>query len=105
MYNYQNEAVNLANGTVCENCGIVKLTHEHSQSESNGLAYVIAGWISFVISIIFMPLLFGAVAVGMGFMVLNLRNQLHGAILMFLGAVSMVLGTLFSFIVAGTMFI
>jgi hypothetical protein len=103
MYNL--ESVNLANANVCESCGNVSATHNHAQGESTGITFVIVGWISFVISIIFMPLLFGATALGMGFMVFNLRNQLHGAVLMFFGAASMVLGTLFSVIVAGTMLI
>ena len=103
MYNL--ESVNLANANVCESCGNVNAIQDHAQPESNGITFVIAGWISWAISILFMPLLFGAAAIGMGFMVFNLRNQLHGAVLMFLGAASMVLGTLFSVMVAGTMLI
>lgn len=99
MYNSQNEAY-------CQNCGNITLAHDGANaSKKSGLGYVAFGWVFFAISLIFMPILFGVAALAMGFMTFHERSELHGIVLMALAATSTVIGTLFSFIVTGTMFI
>lgn len=74
-------------------------------SNKSGILFTALGWVFFAISLLFMPLLFGAAALAMGFMTYHERSQVHGIVLMLFAAASMVLGTMFSFFVAGTMFI
>lgn len=98
MYNSQD-------GAICQSCGNMTLVQEISQSKKSGIVYAALGWVFFAVSLLFIPLLFGTAALAMGFMTYHERNVVHGVILMFCAAVSTVLGSLFSFIVAGTMFI
>lgn len=104
MYNSQNGSYSVANSSVCQSCGNVTLSYEKSTS-NKGTLYAVLGWVFFAISLLFMPLLFGAAALFMGFMTYTVKSEIHGLILMVFGAVGLVLGSLFSFIVAGTMFI
>ena len=71
----------------------------------SGLGYVVAGWLAVAISFLFIPILFGAVAFFMGLMTYWERNEAHGAILMGCAAVSTIVGSLLSFLVAGTFFL
>ncbi|WP_318502466.1 hypothetical protein [Bacillus sp. T3] len=98
MYNSQD-------GAICQSCGNITLVQEISENKKSGIVYAALGWVFFTVSLLFIPLLFGTAALAMGFMTYHERNVVHGVILMFLSAVSIVLGSLFSFIVAGTMFI
>ncbi|WP_147534647.1 hypothetical protein [Bacillus marasmi] len=99
MYNSQN-------GSYCQNCGNITLAHDGVVAKKkSGLAFVVFGWLFLAISLIFMPILFGVAALAMGFMIYHERSELQGIVLMVLAAASTVIGTLFSFIVSGTMFI
>lgn len=99
MYNTQN-------GSYCQNCGNITLTHNEAvANKKSGLSFVVFGWLFLAVSLIFMPILFGVAALAMGFMVFHERSELHGIVLMMLALASTVIGTLFSFIVSGTMFI
>ncbi|MEH7114760.1 hypothetical protein V7124_20740 [Neobacillus niacini] len=74
-------------------------------TKKDGIVYVIAGWVFFAISLLFIPILFGAGALIMGYLTFLKRSEFQGIILMFFAAVGIILGSLYSFLVAGTMFI
>lgn len=92
MNSSQSAALSLENSTI-------------AQSKKNGLTYAVSGWLFFAISLLFIPILFGAGALFMGYMTFQKRSPLHGVILMFFAATGLILGSLFSFLVAGTNFI
>jgi uncharacterized membrane protein YccC len=78
---------------------------DSAQNKKKGLAYVVFGWLFFAMSLLFIPLLFGAGALFMGYQTFHKRSEWHGVILMFFAAVGIILGSLFSFFVSGTNFI
>jgi hypothetical protein len=78
---------------------------KYLQINKGSVAFVVFGWIFFTISLLFIPILFGAAAFFMGLLTFWERSQVHGAILMAFAALGTILGTLFSFIVAGSFFI
>jgi hypothetical protein len=103
MYNSESDVVKT---NFCQSCG--RMTHSYEEtdfSKKTGIAYVILGWFFFAVSLLFIPILFGAVAFCMGFLTYSVRSKTHGVILMFFAAMGLLLGSMFSFIVAGTMFI
>lgn len=106
MYTTQNGQFDEGNIIACNNCGVAK--SEASRTNSNkkkGLFYTIFGWIFVVISLVFMPIIFGAVALCMGIMTFFERSHVHGAILTVCAVSGLIIGTLFNFFVTGTMFI
>jgi hypothetical protein len=70
-----------------------------------GVAYALFGWVFLAISFLFLPIVFGTAALLMGFMLYHNQSKVHGAILMFFAAIGLIVGTLISVVVAGTMFI
>ena len=72
---------------------------------TSGTGYMIAGWICFAISLLFVPVLFGAVAFFMGFMTYGERSEFHGVLLMGFAALGTIFGSMLSFLVAGTFFL
>ncbi|WP_407267771.1 zinc-ribbon domain-containing protein [Radiobacillus sp. PE A8.2] len=106
------------NAAFCSNCGAKTITENkhtteetpfvnssyhktqtQTSQEKNGLVYVILGWVFFAISLLFIPILFGAGAFIMGFLTYKTRGTTHGVILMVMGVVGLLLGTLLGFIV------
>ena len=69
------------------------------------MAYIVFGWLFATLSFLFLPIIFGPVAFFMGFMTFCDRSKVHGAILMAFAAAGLILGSLLSIVVAGTMFI
>jgi hypothetical protein len=92
MNHSQSATLSFGNTTVAEN-------------KKKGLTYAVSGWLFFAISLLFIPIFFGAGALFMGYMTFHKRSPLHGVILMFFAASGIILGSLFSFLVAGTNFI
>ncbi|MGG1675220.1 hypothetical protein ACIFOT_05630 [Neobacillus sp. NRS-1170] len=91
---------------ICQNCGRLTLKHEeHFSNRKLGIVYPLIGWMFFFISLVFIPLMFGAVAFCMGLLTYFERNKVHGVILMIFAAAGLILGSMISFMVAGTMFI
>ena len=106
MYSSQSGSLEVENSNICQNCGKVTVLYsEAPSSKSKGIAYVVFGWLFAAISLLFIPILFGAVALFMGFMTYCERSKVHGVVLMSFAAAGLVLGSLFSIVVAGTMFI
>lgn len=106
MYNSESGSFELANPAICQSCGSVTMSYEKtSYNKKRGLTYAVLGWLCTAISLLFMPILFGAVAVAMGFLTYSERSKTHGALLISIAFICLVLGSLVSFIVAGTMFI
>lgn len=97
MYSSQNNEA-----PVFENSHVISY---QTETKSTGLAYVVFGWIFFAISLLFIPILFGAAAFFMGLMTFWERSQFHGAVLMGFAFLGTLFGSLLSFVVAGTYFI
>jgi hypothetical protein len=68
--------------------------------QKQGTTYVVLGWIFFGISLLFIPILFGAGTFIMGFLTYRVRSQIHGVILMVFSVVGVVLGMLIGIITA-----
>jgi len=106
MNHSQGGPFEMAASNVCQNCGSLTIKHEgHGSIKKLGIVYPIIGWAFFLISLVFIPLLFGAIAFCMGLLTYFERSKFHGSILMFFAAVGLILGSLVSFMVAGTMFL
>ncbi|CAH2713814.1 hypothetical protein BACCIP111895_00968 [Neobacillus rhizosphaerae] len=106
MYNSQSGSYEVVNTNVCHNCGGLTIKNEELSSDKKlGIAYPMFGWLFFFISLLFIPLLFGAGALIMGFLTYHDRNKIHGAILLFFAAAGLIIGSIFSFMVSGTLFI
>lgn len=67
--------------------------------KTEGTAFIVLGWAFFAISLLFIPVLFGAGTFIMGFLTYRGRSQTHGMILMVFGVVGAILGTLLGFFV------
>lgn len=72
--------------------------------QKQGTVYVVLGWIFFALSILFVPILFGAGAFIMGFMTYRVRSQVHGVILMVFSVAGTVLGMLIGMIVGALLY-
>lgn len=98
----------------CSSCGtkigeikVVKVIQEvesnsNSQIENSkkqGTAYIVLGWVCFAISLLFIPLLFGAVAFIMGYLTYKVRSETHGVVLMVFSIVGTIFGMLLGMIV------
>ncbi|MED4223945.1 hypothetical protein [Neobacillus cucumis] len=95
------------NTNVCQNCGKLTLHHheKHDVNKKQSIIFPILGWLFFMISLVFIPILFGAAAFLMGFFTFHDRSKSHGLILMIFASAGLILGSLFSFMVSGTMFL
>lgn len=106
MYNSQGGSLEAVNTHVCQDCGRITLKHEEDVSnKKQGIIYPILGWTFFVLSLIFIPILFGAASFLMGFFTFHDRSKAHGAVLMMFASIGLILGSLFSIMVSGTMFL
>lgn len=63
------------------------------QKKQNGQLYLIVGWVSMVVSLLFIPVLFGAIAVIMGYLYRD-KDEKMGTILMIAGVAGGILGVL-----------
>lgn len=82
--------------------GIVKKSTEQTLSEmkeqiahgqETGKLYLIIGWVSMVVSLVFVPVAFGAVAVIMGYLYRD-KDEKMGTVLMIAGVSGAILGVL-----------
>ncbi|MGG3562895.1 hypothetical protein ABES03_14965 [Neobacillus rhizosphaerae] len=106
MYQSQGGSAELANSAVCQSCGSVTVLYpEKSTGKKSGMAFVVFGWLFAAISFLFLPIVFGILALYMGFMTYIDRSKAHGAVLMAFAAVGLIFGSLISIVVAGTVFI
>ncbi|MXS27909.1 zinc-ribbon domain-containing protein [Enterococcus faecalis] len=64
-----------------------------TKGKQSGNLYKIAGWVSVAISLLFIPVLFGAIGVIMGYLSRE-HDEKHGTILMIAGVAGGILGTL-----------
>ncbi|MCT2537909.1 hypothetical protein NC661_20185 [Aquibacillus koreensis] len=65
-----------------------------SKASSKGIVFVVLGWLFFIISLLILPVLFGAIVFMMGLAVYQQRNQMHGVVLMALAVMVIILGFL-----------
>lgn len=70
----------------------VKMKFE--ESNQSGKLYMIIGWISMVVSLLFIPVLFGAISVIMGYLYRDYDHK-HGTIIMIAGIAGAIFGFLF----------
>jgi hypothetical protein len=68
--------------------------------QKQGTIYIVLGWVFFALSLIFIPILFGAGTFIMGFLTYRNGKQTHGVILMVFAVVGVVLGMLLGVMVA-----
>ena len=105
MYNSKNGSYEIAGSDVCQTCGNVKMSYDGTQSTKKlNILFAALGWLFAAISLLFLPIIFGAAAFFLGLLTYYERNKVHGAFLMTFATIGLVLGSLFSFFVAGTMF-
>ena len=106
MYDSQGGSLEIVNTHVCQDCGRITLKHEAAESnKKQGIIFPILGWIFFVLSLVVIPIIFGAAAFLMGFFTFHDRSKAHGAVLMTFASIGFILGSLFSIMVSGTMFL
>jgi len=74
--------------------------YRHEDDTKGGKVFIILGWVFFGISLLFVPILFGAGAFIMGYL-LRKHNQTHGTILMVMAVAGAILGTLLGMASAG----
>jgi uncharacterized membrane protein len=104
MYSLQNETFNEPNALPCQCYRNQSMKEENNLRKKTSFIFPVLGWISFAISLLFLPILFGGLALFMSIMTFFERSQVHGAILMVFSATGLILGTLFNIFVTGTMF-
>ncbi|WP_317912926.1 zinc-ribbon domain-containing protein [Carnobacterium maltaromaticum] len=75
------------------NDSALKILDEFSSRNENGNLFKIFGWISFVISLLYFPIIFGAVAVVMGYLYRS-YDEKHGTVLMIMGVAGGLFGML-----------
>lgn len=102
MSNFEGGSFELVKTDFCPSCGSVKKVEQKEENKKGSLSFVIFGWIFTAISFLFIPILFGGAALCMGILTYFDRSKTHGAILMFFAAMGLILGSLFSFMVTGT---
>jgi hypothetical protein len=85
--------------------GLMAVDSNLVQGKKEGALYIPFGWIFSLLSLLFFPILFGAIAFFSGYQVFHKRSPLHGIAIMFFAIVGLALGTLYSLLVAGTNFI
>lgn len=61
--------------------------------QETGKLYLIIGWVSMIVSLVFIPIVFGAVAVIMGYLYRE-KNEKMGTVLMTAGVAGAILGVL-----------
>jgi hypothetical protein len=107
MYNTNDLSFDAVSTNVCQNCGKVALTYDETAAASKkvGIGYAIIGWLFSVVSLLFVPILFGPIAFALGLITFYSRSKAHGASLMVFAAITFILGSLLSLFVSGTLFI
>lgn len=104
-----------ANSVFCSACGTQinekkesvpyqRTTHDtpvHYNPKKGKKIYIVFGWLFFAISLLFIPILFGAGTVIMGYLVRKENNETHGVVLMVMGVAGAILGSLLGMAVAG----
>lgn len=63
-------------------------------SKKVGKTFIILGWVFFAISFVLIPILFGAGAFIMGYLIRKNSNETHGTILMVLAIAGAIIGSL-----------
>lgn len=106
MYNSNDLSLGAVNTNVCDNCGKVALSYEEtSVSKKSGIGYAVLGWMFSIISLLFVPILFGTLAFALGLITYYGRSKAHGTALMVFAGFSFIFGSMLSFFVSGTIFI
>lgn len=106
MYNSNDLSYDALNSSACPHCGKTNISYEETATaKKTGITYPILGWLFTIVSLVFVPILFGALAFSMGILTYYARGRAHGTALMVVASFCLIIGSLFSLIVAGTVFI
>ena len=70
-----------------------EMKEQIAHGQETGKLYLIIGWISMVVSLLFIPVMFGAIAVIMGYLYRD-KDEKMGTILMIAGVAGAILGVL-----------
>jgi hypothetical protein len=106
MYNSNDLSFEAVNANVCQNCGKVAFSHEAAEaSKKSGIGYALLGWMFSIVSLLFVPILFGTLAFALGLITYYGRSKGHGTALMVFAVISFVFGSMLSFFVSGTFFL
>lgn len=73
---------------------INEVKEQISNGQETGKLYLIIGWISMVVSLLFIPVVFGAIAVIMGYLYRD-KDEKMGTVLMIAGVAGAIFGFLF----------
>lgn len=84
-------------GESCNNCG--QVVEQNTNSKSGGSLFAVLGWLFNGIALLFVPVLFGGLGVVFGYLHRSRSNKQHGTIIMILGVVCAILGTLLGMVV------
>ncbi|RDU37109.1 hypothetical protein DRW41_10525 [Neobacillus piezotolerans] len=87
---------------VCQHCGQAAFVVKEKPVEKKGLMYVVMGWIFAALAVVYLPIIFGGMALYIGANTFFDYNRTHGAILMACAMFATIIGLLFSTLVAGT---
>ncbi|WP_342433158.1 hypothetical protein [Neobacillus sp. FSL H8-0543] len=85
--------------------GSIAVDSIYVQEKKEGSLYIAFGWVFSLLSLLFFPIILGAIAFFSGYQVFHKRSPLHGIAIMFFAIIGFTLGSLYSFLVAGTNFI
>ncbi|MCT2536984.1 hypothetical protein NC661_20995 [Aquibacillus koreensis] len=69
-------------------------TSPNASDSSQSVMFAVLGWLFFILSLLFLPVLFGMATFVMGLIVYQQRNQLHGVVLMALSVIVIIIGFL-----------
>jgi hypothetical protein len=101
MYNSNDLSYGAVNENMVQTIGY----EETAGSKKTGIFYAVLGWAFSFIALVFVPILFGALAFSLGLITYYGRNKAHGVAVMVFASISLILGSMLSFFVTGTLFI
>lgn len=95
----------------CHQCGTSLMRteelagSEYKEKVQGGTVYIILGWIFFALSLFFIPILFGAGTVIMGYLVKKSGRDTHGIVMMVLGVAGAILGMIIGAVIGAAAFL
>jgi lipopolysaccharide export LptBFGC system permease protein LptF len=78
---------------------VEEVVQKEPQAKNRGTVYAILGWIFCVLSLAFVPILFGALAFIMGFLLRRSGKDVHGVVLMVMAVAGAILGVIIGIII------
>lgn len=76
-----------------------KTTYHYNDNNNSDSTFEVLGWISIVLSLFFLPIIFGTIGVIMGYIVRKQRNETRGTIMMITAIAVTIIGVLIGAII------